>query len=122
MKIRALGLALACLTFSACTESGASIAATYVADTAAAAGAATAPVAAEAPTITLNADGTFVGSEGRMTVKGTYKVDGETITFTATEKNGAKLEPHEVTSGTIRDGKIHYKAPGKSVEVILKRK
>jgi hypothetical protein len=46
------------------------------------------------PEITLNADGTFtmLKTEDRMTITGTYKVDGTTLTITAVRVNGQPPE------------------------------
>ena len=49
---------------------------------------------------------TMAGTSMTLTEKGTYKIDGEKISFTATETNGEAIATPVTFEGTIKDGTI----------------
>ncbi|MDJ0522955.1 MAG: DUF5004 domain-containing protein [Planctomycetota bacterium] len=58
----------------------------------------------------LNSDGTFHVKEGdAVKAKGTWKLDGETMTFTTTEEDGKKKDNPEALAGTFKNGTIRFK-------------
>ncbi|MCB1044958.1 MAG: hypothetical protein KDC35_18600 [Acidobacteria bacterium] len=71
----------------------------------------------------FNSDGTAefeanMGPQGAQTAKGTWKLDGETLSMTKTHENGEDVED-ETMEATFKDGKIIIQPEGSPMAVVL---
>ena len=60
--------------------------------------------------VTFNGDGTYAVLKGKVErERGTWSLDGETLSITPTSRRGKQVEKKETRKGTFKGGRIHYK-------------
>lgn len=72
--------------------------------------------------VVLGSDGSFTAiDDGKTKAKGTWAVDGSTLTFKTTEEDGKKKE--ETITGTYKDGTIRFRPEkGMPFDIVMKKK